>query len=277
MDNNYRLYNSIMESITNDLRFALNDGTHYDAFEYDEYGLINVRSIILCESGDSHFDLFSRTRNLLRGVIKYMRSNNKKAETIKIIKKCNHDIKEWLKVKKTITAPRYFYIVVLAITLYGGNDIINKIKPIIQDIEDTFNFDDKQFKDIEKSDKDIDFDEIQNNLVTPAEYFKHSKDTYDSFHATPKAISFIQKKEMLSLYPYYATEREKSLGMITIGYGHVITGNEDPALLRKIDQLKKSGMITCFWIKNPKTNKYMINPVHAPEIIRNSDAQHLFL
>lgn len=64
---------------------------------------------------------------------------------------------------------------------------------------------------------------VPNNFgITPSKFDKAHNIT---MQPSKECVKFIQNDEVLCLFPYYATRKEKADGKITIGWGHVICDN----------------------------------------------------
>ena len=273
----YNTYNILMESISKRIKYILDEEEINYIFE--EFELIDIKYSIN-ESNLSYSKEFNNIRKrLVLGIKKIWKSKGAK-KARELAKEYNERLGIWLKTNKSISCPRYFYIVVTCLSLYGGkvivNDLYDTIKSIKQEISDERHIkngesiDDDIFIDINDSDEDI--KKLENSISSPSEF--HKENPTLKLNASKKAINYIKRKEDLYLYPYYATKSEEAQGKVTIGYGHVITKNDNPKLISKIKQLQKEGKITRMWLH--VNGKYIINPTHAPEIITQREADELF-
>lgn len=285
------LYETIMQNISIIVKNEINEA--YNNYILEQYDAKDILDKVTDTSVKTSKIFYAHLKKVLVIIIKELQQTNEYKTAEKIMTAYKKKVQKYIDEHKKITPRRMLKIVISVLTLYGGVSMVQDCKNLLRMLEhdvqtleqkkDSINNDisvdndtEEFVEELEEIEDELSYKTSDKELLNskyPADIYKTDKNF--SFTSSKNAQDFIKKHERCLLYPYYATPREEKLGIVTIGYGHVIL-KTDGALYKKVQDLKQAGLIKQSFIKD-KQNKTILNPRHCKQIITSSEADALFL
>lgn len=275
------IYEQIMSDLSVYILSSINEA--YDNQLLEEYDIKNLLNTIYDNGTEKSKVLIKKIKKLLIYIIKKLQETNQYKKAEQIANEYKMRITKYINEHKKITPRRMLKIMITVLTIYGGVSLVKDCNTLIKNLNNEANNDygieyievpeedlivstDNNYKDIQT------IGTIKGKIGTPYETYIANGEKVN-FTPSDEVREFIKSHENLLLYPYYANQKEKDKGMVTIGYGHVVL-ESDGALYKQVQKLKKAGKITKSFIRH--NGEYILNPKHCEPIITKQQAEELY-
>ena len=271
------IYEQIMSDLSVYILSSINEA--YDNQLLEEYDIKNLLNTIYDNGTEKSKVLIKKIKKLLIYIIKKLQETNQYKKAEQIANEYKMRITKYIKEHKKITPRRMLKIMITVLTIYGGVSLVKDCNTLIKNLNNEAN-NDYGIEYIEVPEEDLivstdNYKDIQTigtikgKIGTPYETYIANGEKVN-FTPSDEVREFIKSHENLLLYPYYANQKEKDKGIVTIGYGHVVL-ESDGALYKQVQKLKKAGKITKSFIKH--NGEYILNPKHCEPIITKQQAE----